>query len=311
MEYESSQSQTPSTGNSQSTDDIEEKVTKTQEQPSPSKKIAKDNLTLRKSARCTPTKLQQQYMSSEDKTDDSDMDNKPRSLRERKSTTNATKTIENSNAKTSKEESNKKSENNNKSNEKTTRSCVRSLNLSYNSHNKSLDKCSESSNVFDFSTDTEDDNLKKDKVKPKRAASKSPLTNNKSNKQSTVASPVTTQKSDNNESQSKRIKRDITKSPITHSRPFTVIPIPIVQLSDTDDDRPLKDNKNSVENSLNMNINSVITMGPISPRSKNVSRSPVPAVMDDLSSQLNNIKKELESLEAMRLADLKQRMCKA
>ncbi|XP_037826596.1 uncharacterized protein LOC119614549 [Lucilia sericata] len=244
LEYESSQSQTPSTGNSQSPEETETNPVE-QQHPTLTKEVTetKSNKTTtpRKSTRCIPTKQKWQYISSEDKTDSENDDNLAK-LRERKLTRDVVNQTKPCNTNTFKEDSIKKSENNNVKDTK------KASNLSYNNCQAKLDeKSSESSNVFDFSTDTEDD-------KPLKELRK--VIENK-------------------------------KSML-----------------------PLKGNRSSSRNETPVVETSVIEIS--SPgRSKNLSHSPSVVVMDELSSQLSNIKKELESLEAMRLADLKQRMCKA
>ncbi|XP_046803413.1 uncharacterized protein LOC111678628 isoform X2 [Lucilia cuprina] len=244
LEYESSQSQTPSTGNSQSPEETETKPVKPQSS-TPTKEVpetkSNKNTSPRKSTRCTNTKQKWQYISSEDKTDSENDDNLAK-LKERKLTRDVVNQTKTSNTNTSKEDTTKKSDN------KNVKETKKATNLSYNNCQTKLDeKSSESSNIFDFSTDTEDDKPLKDIRK---------LIQNK-------------------------------KSLL-----------------------PLKGKHNSLCNGTSVIETSVIEINS-TVRSKNLSHSSSVLVMDELSSQLSNIKKELESLEAMRLADLKQRMCKA
>lgn len=252
LEYESSQSQTPSIGDSQTIEETEEKDKPQQKESSKQKAESKSaNLSTRKSTRCAPAKLKQEFISSEDTTNSENEDGL-RSLKERKICLD---NMENDFSTTSsKETSTTKPTNTNAKNAvEANLKCVKSLNLSYNCKSKLLEKSSESLNVFDFS-DNDDNNVPCDK----------PLLERK------------------NSFKNKSLKLSLRKECRSSSSPVLE----------------------------NESVESVVSLRSQS-QSENLSQSPTPVVINEISSQLNNIRKELESLEAMRLADLKHRTCKA
>lgn len=259
LEYESSQSQTPSSGNSQTVEETERKDKKQQKESSKQKAESKSvNISSRKSTRCGTAKLKQEYFSSEDKTD-SDNHGGLGSLKDRKSTSCLGNMEKDSSPTSSKEPCTTKPTNTNSTNAaESTLKCVKSLNLSYNGKSKSLEKSSESLNVFNFSdNDHDDDGLLFDMPLLERKK----VLKNKSSKLS------------------------LTRECVSSSSYISSV----------------------LENA---SVESVVSLRSQS-QNKNGSQSPTPVVINEISSQLNNIRKELESLEAMRLADLKHRTCKA
>ncbi|KAM7348828.1 uncharacterized protein ACRADG_008014 [Cochliomyia hominivorax] len=312
LEYESSQSQTTSTGNSQDTDENDKK-----DKTNSTKEFTTTNTSsTRKNTRCMPPKQQSEYVSSEDKTD-SENEGNLKKPKDHKSADKITNQDQKSRTSSTKPDNSKITENTKQ--ERTIRNCVKSL--SYKSPIQSLEKCSESSDVFDFSTYPEDnDKTIKEKLKQKRnklSLNKTkdmksspdkdgqeildlddvPLLERKKLTQIKRCSPK--DKIGNYTSDHNKQLNNSQKSKVIH------------QISETDDDIIVMEGPNT--NNLNncIKFNSIISLRTPSPKIKTLSHSPTPAIIDDLSSQLNNIKKELESLEALRLADLKQRMCKA
>lgn len=155
LEYESSQSQTPSSGNSQTIEEKDETYTKQPQQSSTKEAVTESKIDnkspTRKSTRCSPTKQKRYYISS----DDSESDTHLKTVKETKPTNDLINLTKDVSTNSSKEHNTKNPDNNNS--KETTRNCVKSVNLTYNSQTKSPEKSSQSSNVFDFSTDTDDD----------------------------------------------------------------------------------------------------------------------------------------------------------
>ncbi|XP_065364318.1 uncharacterized protein LOC135957498 [Calliphora vicina] len=287
LEYESSQSQALSSGDSQTIEEKEETHTKQPQKRSTREAATESKIDnkspTRKSARCTPTKQKKYYMSS----DDSESDNHLKTIKETKPTRDLVNLTKDVSTNSSKEHNTKNPDNNSK---ETTRKCVKSVNLAYNCQTKSPEKSSQSSNVFDFSTDTDDDKpLKEIRQLLQAKNSMLSLRADRGGRLCNISQVV------------EKISVESVVA-ITSLSPTPVQSVVAIR-------SPSPRSKNLSQPPTR--VQSVVAISSPSPRSKNLSHSPTPVVMDELSSQLSNIKKELECLEAMRLADLKQRMCKA
>lgn len=239
LEYESSQSQTPSCGSSQNTEESKTKNFNSSDAKEPAKSAGETPLSARKSVRCSTLKQKQNKMSSDDKTD-SDYEDNLRTSRQK----SARKSLD-SRKLASSTNSNQITKTNSKnvSPQEKGAAELRSRSLLNRTRKEDLSE-GIGSKVFDFLSESDDD--------------------------------IPLLKSYNSEKQ-------ISEQNFQNLRNNTSTPL----------------NKSSIFDSGN------------SPSLNNsLSHPSTPIVIREISSQLDNIKKELETLEAMRLADLQQRVCK-